>query len=120
MAGRRVKYTPETVTKLTDAIRLGATYALACHYAGIHIDTFMTWRNTKPEFSAAVKDAEGAGAVGWLRRIEQAATEGVWTAAAWKLERRYPQDYGRTIQEHQGKDGEALVLTVVGLDPSKV
>ena len=42
--------------------------------------------------------------MGWLAKIEQAANQGHWQAAAWKLERRYPQEYGRTVQnvEHSG------------------
>ena len=35
MAGRRSKYTPETVDKITQAIRLGATYKLACGVVGV-------------------------------------------------------------------------------------
>jgi hypothetical protein len=96
---RKTKYTPETVKKVTDAIRLGATYELASSYAGISPALFYQWMKGKIEFLEAVKDAEGAGAVGWLARIEQAAQAGTWQAAAWKLERRYPQQYGRTVQE---------------------
>jgi transposase len=99
--GRKSKYTPETVKKLTDAIKLGATYELACGYAGITYETLRVWLATKPAFSEALKEAEGAAAVGWLARIEKAAQDGTWQAAAWKLERRYPADYGRTVQEHR-------------------
>ena len=101
--GRKTKYTPETVKRITDAIRLGATYALASDYAGIHIDTFMDWRNTKSEFSLAIKEAEGAAVVGWLTKIEEAANDGTWQAAAWKLERRYPREYGKQVIEHEGR-----------------
>ena len=118
--GRRSKYTPDVVKRITDAIKLGATYELACGYAGITFETFNEWRKAKPEFSEAVKEAEGAGAVGWLVRIEQSAQAGQWQAAAWKLERRYPQQYGRTVQEHTGPDGEPLVLGLVGVDLGKV
>jgi hypothetical protein len=110
MAGRKTKYTPETVDKLTQAIRLGATYKLACDYAGISQETFSQWRNTKPEFSDAVQKAEGTGVLLWLTKIEQAASEGNWQAAAWKLERRYPQDYGRRAVEISGPDGGAIVV----------
>lgn len=96
---RPTKYTPETVKKITDAIKLGATYELACNYAGIDYSTFNEWQKTKPKFSEAVKAAEGEAAVKWLAKIEAAAAKS-WQAAAWKLERRYPQDYGRTIQDH--------------------
>lgn len=98
---RRTKYTPETVKKITDAIKIGATYSLAAGYAGIAESTLYDWLAKRPEFSEAVKAAEGMGAVGWLAKIEKAASDGTWQAAAWKLERRYPQDYGRTVQEHQ-------------------
>jgi hypothetical protein len=77
------------------ALKLGATYALACKYAGIHVDTFIEWRKHKVEFSEAVEKAEGDAVVGWLAVIQKAAQNNEWTAAAWKLERRYPQDYGR-------------------------
>lgn len=105
MAGRRSKYTPETVDKLTQAIRLGATYALACNYAGIGVSTFHEWLNAKPEFAEAIKDAEGTGAIGWLAKIEAAASDGNWQAAAWKLERRYPDMYGRNRVELTGANG---------------
>lgn len=97
MLGRRSKYTPETVKKICHAIELGATYELACNYAGIGHDTFHQWRKQKPEFSEAVKQAEGNAVVGWLTLIEGEAAAGSWQAAAWKLERRYAKDYGKTI-----------------------
>lgn len=98
--GRPTKYTDELVAKLCQAIELGATYELACNYAGITFETFRQWREKKPEFAARVHEAEGKATVKWLAKIEQAATDGAWQAAAWKLERRYPQQYGRTVQDH--------------------
>lgn len=110
----RTKYTPETVKRITDAIKLGATYKLASAYGGITFQTFNTWRDTKPAFAQALQDAEGEAAVKWLAKIEAAASDGNWQAAAWKLERRYPQDYGRTVQEqqHTGKDGGPLIVQI--------
>lgn len=100
---RPTKYTPETVKKIVDAVRLGATYRLACDFAGITEETFSQWRKRYPEFSAQIKEAEGQGAIGWLARIEKAANDGTWQAAAWKLERRYPESYGRQVIEHAGR-----------------
>jgi len=106
---RPTKYTPERVKRITDALRMGATYELACGYAGIGFDTFNQWRKTKPEFFEMLKEAEGAAAVGWLAKIEKAANDGEWQAAAWKLERRYPDDYGRRVNDnrntHSGPEG---------------
>ena len=111
---RPTKYTPQTVKKITDALRMGATYELACGYAGIHYDTFNDWREKKPEFSAAIKEAEGAAAVGWLAKIEKAANDGEWQAAAWKLERRYPEMYGRKVNDnrntHSGPNGGPIPI----------
>jgi hypothetical protein len=42
-----------------------------------------------------VKDAEGEGVKTCLAIIRKAALDGQWTAAAWLLERRYPDMYGR-------------------------
>jgi hypothetical protein len=97
--GRPTKCTPETVGKLTQAIQLGATYELACNYAGIDYSTFARWMNEKRDFREAIKEAEGKASVVWLAKIEQAASEGNWQAAAWKLERRYPEQYGRRVQD---------------------
>lgn len=101
--GRKSKYTEETVKLILDGVRVGATLAHAAAAGGIHIDTLIEWRNTKPEFSEALKKAEGECVVMRLARINKAGKDGKWQADAWTLERRYPQEYGRTIQEHQGQ-----------------
>lgn len=107
---RPTKYTEETAKKICDAIRIGATFKLACDYAGITEDTFANWRKRYSDFSEQVKQAEGQGAIGWLAKIEKAANDGTWQAAAWKLERRYPNEYGRQVitQEHTGPAGGPL------------
>lgn len=129
---RPTKLTPDTQAKIEQAIKLGATYELAAQYAGIHYDTFNNWRkrgeaelkrregNVKAdtklwnqeqpfvELYEAVKKAEGLAVVGWLAKIEAAANDGNWQAAAWKLERRYPSDYNRNRVEHTGKDGGVI------------
>ena len=115
---RPTKFTPDTIKRLTDAIRMGATYALACKYAGIEYSTFDNWRKgeggiPKKElipFLETIERAEGEAALGWLAKIEKAANDGHWQAAAWKLERRYPSDYGRTVSEHVGKDNSDLTI----------
>lgn len=93
--GRPTKYVPEIIEKVLNAIAVGAPFTHACNYAGISFETFNEWRKQYSEFSESVKEAEGKAVVGWLARIEQAAKDGNWTAAAWKLERRYPETFGR-------------------------
>lgn len=105
---RKTKLTSDTQERFLAAVRKGATYDLACKYAGIGVSTFYDWlryaddedREDRAKFSAfseAVKVAEGEAAFSWLSRIEDAASAGNWQAAAWKLERRYPDAYGRRL-----------------------
>lgn len=93
--GRPTKYTPETIEKFLNAVRLGSPLSHACNYAGISFETLCQWRRTYPEFSDSIKLAEGEGVKSCLDVITQAAVNGNWSAAAWRLERRYPHDFGR-------------------------
>ena len=129
---RPSKLTPETHNKIVKAIKLGATYELAASYGGVTYDTLNNWRKRGEEeslrrsekgdrqtkqwlqeepffkFFEDIKAAEGQGAFNWLSQIEKAANSGNWQAAAWKLERRYPEVYGRQRIEHTGADGGAI------------
>ncbi len=98
---RRSKLTPDVQQRICDAIGIGATYEHAAAYGGVAYQTFVRWRDSNSAFCEALKAAEARAVVGWLAKIEKAASDGTWQAAAWKLERRYPHDYGRTIQEQQ-------------------
>lgn len=59
------------------------------------------------EFSKRVKEAEKVFLKRNLKVIED-ATADTWTAAAWLLERRFPDEYGRNRLEITGKDGEPV------------
>lgn len=121
---RPTKLTSDTQQKITQAIQMGATYEHAAQYAGITYETFNEWmkkgqsgKKGFSEFSEAVKIAEGRAVIGWLAKIEAAANGGNWQAAAWKLERRYPEIYGKQRVEHTGKDGGPIILkTGMSLD----
>lgn len=111
--GRRTKYSEEIVGRIVDAIELGATYEMAAAYGGITFETLRQWRKRYPSFSDALKQAEGRAVLKWLYRIEQAANAGTWQAAAWKLERRYPSDYGRTVTDvNANLSGEVTTVLV--------
>ena len=45
--------------------------------------------------------------------VKKSDSDGTWQAAAWKLERRHPQDYGRTITEHQGNDDAPIAIRLI-------
>ena len=46
--------------------------------------------------------------------------KGSWQAAAWLLERRYAQSYGRIMRQDQEKDGPEEGLTIVFNRPAIV
>lgn len=109
--GRKNKLTDEVKKNFLQAIRVGATYELACAYSGIHYNTFCNWQKRKSqefvEFLEDVRKAEGNAAIKWLALIEKhSEANPQW--AAWKLERRYPHAYGRQVTEVTGKDGKDL------------
>jgi hypothetical protein len=131
------RYRAEVVLRLCVAIGLGATYRLACMYAGISESTFYSWRKQTPgrlrfpdqmtpelvnlrgktaglKFDEIIGFFEGEAVVKWLAKIEKEASEGSWQAAAWKLERRHPEDYGRRVidQRITGGDGGAVEAEV--------
>lgn len=117
--GRPTKRTQETINKIIQAIEMGATKRLAALYAGISDSTFMDWQARFPDFSEAVKRAEAKAALRWLAKIEQAANEGSWQAAAWKLERLYKAEYGRQVNAtHSGGEEPIKVQHggVVGIE----
>lgn len=107
--GRPTKFTPESAARVIQAIRLGSTLELAAQYAGVSYNTLLSWikrgqaesSGAYVEFVQTLKNVEGETALGWLAKIEQAANNGSWQAAAWKLERRYPHMYSRNVQETQ-------------------
>jgi transposase len=104
---------PGVREKFLAAIARGASYHIACGYAGFHYNTLRRWMirgealmelheeqlDAHPdkiyyEFYCDVKRVESYAAIQWLEKIDK-ASEIHWQAAAWKLERRHPEDYGR-------------------------
>lgn len=94
MAGRPSKHTPEREARLLEALRAGNTRKDASLYAGIDLHTFARWMNNAT-FATAIEKAEADAVVRNVAQIAKAAQDGTWTAAAWWLERRRPEDYGR-------------------------
>ena len=94
-AGRPTKRTPETEKRILDALRIGATRKDAGLAAGISKETFCQWMNEFPDFSDSVEKAESEDKIRMLAVITKASQEGNWQAAAWRLERKDPDNFGR-------------------------
>lgn len=138
---RPYKLTEKVISDLTLALSQGATYELACNYAGISYRSFRYWMKAGQELDEnddinerklkaeekmvlqlfqEVKKAEGKAVIKWLLLIEKQAQEGNWQAAAWKLERRY-KDYARFNDDkfNEGMDWTDQI-TIIGLNDKAI
>lgn len=70
-------------------------------YLGVSAKTFSLWRNhptteNQRNLSNALKKAEADAKAAMLTAIQKAAVEPkTWQAAAWWLERKYPEEFAR-------------------------
>jgi len=123
-AGRKTKLTPTLCDQLCKHIENGNYAKTACLLVGISEETYYKWKKKGEEsksgkyveFLESIKKAEKK-ADAKLVSIILAASEKHpmnWTAAAWLLERRNPEEWGNReeldITHHTGFDdlGEAI------------
>ncbi len=101
--GRPSKLTPELQERLVALIRAGNYVETAVLLVGLSKQTFYEWlrkgreqkRGKYAAFADAIERAAAEADERDLRRIDEAADKGVWQAAAWRLERRRPDQFGR-------------------------
>lgn len=105
MAGRRTKYTPETVERITFALSIGAARAHAAEYGGVSKETFYQWMAAHSDFVDAVTRAETAHRMSLLAIIKKQVNDGDGRLALDYLGRRYPQEYGKQAVEITGANG---------------
>lgn len=99
---RPTKLTTEIQAKIVEAIGKGAYVAVAAESVGITAATFYNWmkRGSKAksgqffEFFDAIKKAEAEAETKQIGTILVASASN-WQAAAWWLERKFPQRWGR-------------------------
>ncbi len=113
------------------ALAKGATYRLACSYAGISYTTFRVYMNKGEalidlyeeqidahpdkgylDFYLKVKEVEALAALKWLEKIDK-ASEVQWQAAAWKLERRHPEEFGRYEKEKTDTTEDEMIKRAI-------
>lgn len=120
-AHRPHKFIPETVGLLMKGVRAGLPYHLAAEAAGIGETTFYEWqrgefprgadKDLKAHFAEDLMRAKGGSAARLMILVNNAAAED-WRAAAWILERRFPQDFGKQLLELSGPDGGPMQVEV--------
>jgi hypothetical protein len=101
MAGRPSTFTPEKREKILSALRAGNYRCAAARYAGVEVACFTEWiyrgnKGDEPyaEFAKECKRAEGEAEAALVATVRKASVD-TWTAAAWILERKYSQRWGR-------------------------
>lgn len=118
--GRPSKLTPERLKRIVDAIRAGNYVETAAEYAGIGKTTFYRWmeqgekasRGIYRDFRDAVMRARAEAEARNIALIQKAAPDD-WRAAAWWLERAFPDRWGsRQKLEHSGPDGAPIAAEV--------
>lgn len=106
MAGRPTSLTHEVSETIMAAVRVGNYLETAAALAGISVSTLRKWmrdgardrkagnETANAAFSAGVKKALAQAESESLQRVDK-ASEIVWQAACWRLERRWPDRWGR-------------------------
>jgi transposase len=119
---RRAKLTEEMVEQ---AIRLkadGLSNGDIICALGIHESTFYRWigepkNRLQRELSEGLKKEEAEFKHTLLTTIRAAALarNQYWTAAAWLLERKYPDEYGKADRRRDGDEGGGVPRIVLGV-----
>lgn len=124
MAGRKTKLRRKLIAEAVEGIEKGHYAKTICQALGIHESTYYDWlkkgeeqiendeRGIYREFSESIKKAQAEGKKALLQIIrDRAATN--WTAAAWMLERMYPEEYGRREKhQHEGTPNKPIEFTM--------
>ncbi len=119
--GRKTKLTPKLQRALSDILEQGNFVSTACHAVGVGESTFYRWmdngeqaaKGEYKEFWDAIKKAQSKGEMEAVSLIQKAAKDGTWQAAAWFLERAFPERWSRNRLEVDRKDkaGEPIQPT---------
>jgi hypothetical protein len=121
-AGRPCKLTESVAQRIVNAVKSGAYLETACAFAGVAKSTFYEWlrkgRNQRKgkfqRFADAIEKAIAGSEIRDLLVIDKAAQSGDWRAAAWRLERKNPKQWGpKKVLEVSGPDGEAPKFVVI-------
>lgn len=136
--GRPPKISPDVQRRIVEMLELGSTLRLAAQYGGISYQTFKRYRERGERartgeyraFWLATEEAIAKGAYRNLGRINLSASRqapcphcgglvpmpGEWKAAAWILERRHWEDFGRKdstrlqLESYIGRDELTALL----------
>lgn len=136
---RPTKLTQELQDKIVDVIRAGNYIETAASFAGLSKNTLYDWmkrgarereridntgkkmlKKEQPfvEFSDAIEKALAEAEMRDVLRIGE-ASKSDWKAAAWRLERKFPQRWGKKFQQIENDDERRMKLLLMELEIAK-
>ena len=92
--GTQTVMTEETCAAILKTIKLGLHPDRAAESHGVSSSTLAMHKRRNPDYVRLIKEAESGAERGFLGRII-GHTDKQWTAAAWILERRWPERWAK-------------------------
>ena len=89
----RVKKSPKLLDEILQTIREGQPITRAARLCGVNPDSVHRWRQEDPDFNEALEEALEFQVAVLTRKVDQ-ASDTDWKAAAWRLERLRPDEFG--------------------------
>ena len=113
----KLKLTKEIIKTASNYRALGTPIKTICDAIDIDESTWFDWynkgeklkddRTLYTQFSKSVKKAKADMIARNLQKIDKASDDGIWQAAAWKLERLDPENFGKK-DRRDANDNEAV------------
>jgi transposase len=108
----RFKRPSERVEQVVAMLRAGNYLDVAARAAGIPLDTLSAWVARGGEVGQRIAQAAAEGEARNVTQIAQAAREN-WQAAAWLLERQYPERWSRPLARDTDEPAPAVLSDAV-------
>lgn len=112
----RSKKTPEVIEAVLANLREGLTKEVACSQAGISRVTFYKWCEADPQLAEEAQAAVDCSQAILIKAVTSAAFTD-WRAAAWMLERRYPEHFAAKrdleVNVNNKADGSDIVVSMI-------
>lgn len=106
--GPKPKIDATVERRILDIVLAGASLQDAAHIVGVSPRTLRMYKSNNPKFCRGVLKAQKDGKLKLIKKIGKAKA---WQAAAWMLERKYGEEFGRREsikQEITGKNGGVI------------
>ena len=96
-------------------LALGGTRRMAAEYVGCHIEAIRATAQFNPRFAEKLRKADFRAEITLLSNIQLAAKDvKQWRAAAWALERLFPERYARRRPETITRQQLAEIIRQLG------